>query len=102
VKADTRFGKGLTRAQFDAHAHQQFIRLQVKQVCCSVGVPVITLPSYYCFGLEVDRLKEMDLSGEALALEVEVVLAKWVGRGLSQQALEAIRSSVFNIDEPKP
>jgi len=36
-------------------------------------------------------------SGESLAKEAAVLIAKWEARGLAQAALEAIRGDVFNI-----
>jgi hypothetical protein len=37
------------------------------------------------------------MAGESLALEAQVLIAKWVGLGLSEAVLEAIRTGVFNV-----
>jgi len=97
MKIDTTFGKGLTRAQFSMRVNQDTVRAQVRHVCCDAGVPMMMLTAYYSFALEVNRLKEMDLEGETLALEVAPVLNKWLTRGLQQSVLEAIRTQVFNV-----
>ena len=55
---------------------------------------------YKAFGAEVWRLENMGVSGESLAIEVGVLVAKWVGRGLSQAVLEDIRTQVFNVAAP--
>ncbi|OYD15439.1 hypothetical protein CH330_05660 [candidate division WOR-3 bacterium JGI_Cruoil_03_51_56] len=57
---------------------------------------------YKAFGAEVWRLQNTGVSGESLAIEVGVLVAKWVGRGLTQSVLEAIRTDVFNVSAPLP
>ena len=96
------FERGLTAAQHQSRQHQEVVRIQVKQVCCGLGVATFMLPAYYCFAFEVDRVKEMDLSGDAAAIEAGMAMAKWLARGLEQRVLEAIRSQVFNIAAPTP
>jgi hypothetical protein len=97
MKIDTTFGKGLTQAQLSMRVNQDTVRTQVRHVCCDAGVPVMMLTAYYSFALEVNRLKEMDLEGETLALEVAPIEMKWAMRGLSQSVLEAIKTQVFHV-----
>jgi hypothetical protein len=73
---------------------------QVKQTCDASGVSVIQYPFYLCFGREMWSKLQKDMSGESLAKEAAVLIAKWVGRGLTQAVLQAIRSEVFNVPAP--
>jgi len=73
---------------------------QVKQVCDSSGVPTIQYPFYLCFGREMWALIDKEISGESLAQEAAVLIAKWVARGLTQAVLAAIRTDVFNVAAP--
>lgn len=75
---------------------------QVKQVLDGEGVATIQYPFYLCFGRELWRLTRQEVSGESLAQEAAVLVAKWVARGLSQSVLEAVRSQVFNVGNPTP
>ena len=73
---------------------------QVKQVCDGSGVPTIQYPFYLCFGREMWSLIDKEISGESLAVEAAVLIAKWVARGLTQAVLAAIRTDVFNVAAP--
>ncbi|OYD15367.1 hypothetical protein CH330_05860 [candidate division WOR-3 bacterium JGI_Cruoil_03_51_56] len=72
----------------------------VAQTLDAQGVSMIQRVYYKAFGAEVWRLENMGVSGESLALEVAVLIAKWVGRGLAQAVLEDIRTQVFNVVAP--
>jgi hypothetical protein len=76
------------------------MELQVKQVCDGAGAPTIQYPFYLCFGREMWALTRKDISGESLAQEAAVLIAKWVARGLQQPLLQAIRTDVFNVAAP--
>ena len=76
------------------------MELQVKQVCDGKGVPTIQYPFYLNFGREIWALTRKEVSGESLALEVAVLITKWVARGLTQSVLQAIRTDVFNVVAP--
>jgi hypothetical protein len=76
------------------------MELQVKQVCDGAGVPTIQYPFYLCFGREMWALSRKDISGESLAQEAAILIAKWVARGLTQSLLESIRTDVFNVAAP--
>jgi hypothetical protein len=73
---------------------------QVKQVLDGLGLPTIQYPSYLCYGRELWALTRKEISGESLAIEAQVLLDKWVARGLVQSALEKVRKDVFNISAP--
>ena len=78
------------------------MELQVKQVLDGLGVSVATYAMYLSFGRELWSMTRKEISGEAAAEEADVLLQKWVGRGLTQAVLEAIRTQVFNIAAPTP
>jgi len=56
---------------------------EVKQTLDAAGVSVIQYPFYLAFGREMWRLQRQELSGESLAQEAAVLIAKWVARGLT-------------------
>ena len=76
------------------------MELQVKQVCDGAGVPTIQYPFYLCFGREMWALSRKDISGESLAKEAAVLIAKWKARGLTEAVLQGIRTDVFNVSAP--
>ena len=76
------------------------MELQVKQVCDGAGVPTIQYPFYLCFGREMWALARKDISGESLAKEAAVLIAKWVARGLTSAVLQSIRTDVFSVAAP--
>jgi hypothetical protein len=76
------------------------MELQVKQVCDGAGVSVITYPFYLCFGREMWALTRKDISGESMAKEAAVLIAKWKARGLTEAVLQGIRTDVFNVSAP--
>jgi hypothetical protein len=73
---------------------------QVKQVCDGAGVSIIQYPFYLCFGREMWKMTRQDLSGESMAKEAAVLVAKWKARGLTEAVLQAIRTDVFNVVAP--
>jgi hypothetical protein len=76
------------------------MELQVKQTCDASGVPTIQYPFYLNFGREIWALIRKEVSGESLAQEAAVLVAKWTARGLTAPVLQAIRSEVFNVGAP--
>jgi hypothetical protein len=76
------------------------MELQVKQVCDGAGVSVIQIPFYLNFGREIWALSRKEVSGETLAKEAAVLIAKWKARGLTEAVLQGIRTDVFNVSAP--
>ena len=76
------------------------MELQVKQVCDGAGVPTIQYPFYLNFGRELWALSRKEVSGESLAKEAAVLIAKWVARGLTSAVLQSIRTDVFSVAAP--
>jgi hypothetical protein len=111
-KWDAKFDTARIKATLDVmrpkmleHATSAFTNIalmetQVKQVCDGSGVSVIQYPFYLCFGRQMYSLLRKEMSGESMAQETAVLIAKWVARGLTQSVLQAIRSQVFNVPAP--
>ena len=76
------------------------MELQVKQVCDGAGVATIQHPFYLNFGREIWALSRREVSGESLALEAAILIAKWTARGLTSAVLQGIRTDVFNVSAP--
>ncbi len=74
---------------------------QVKQVLDGQGASTIQYPFYLCFGREMWKYQhQQELSGASYAKAAQVLINKWVGRGLTQSILEKIRDDVFSIGAP--
>lgn len=76
------------------------MELQVKQVLDLAGVSVAQCASYLACGRELFRITRNEMSGEAAAIEAELLIVKWVARGLTRSVLETLRTGVFNIAPP--
>jgi hypothetical protein len=76
------------------------MELQVKQVCDGSAVATIQYPFYLNFGREIWALTRKDISGDSLAKEAQILVTKWVARGLTLAVLTDIRSQVFNVPAP--
>jgi hypothetical protein len=74
--------------------------MAVKQVCDGAGVPTIQYPFYLAFGRELWKKARQGISGESLAIEAALLIAKWAARGMSIPILQAIRSDVFSVQAP--
>jgi len=113
-KWDAKFKTDRVKAALDDMRPDMFARVQstfpdivamegqVKQVVDGLGVSMIQIPFYLSFGREIWSLQRNDVSGETLAIEADVLIQKWVARGLTQAVLEAIRTQVFNVVAPAP
>ena len=75
------------------------MEIAVKQVLNLAGVSVSDVADYLCFGREMWS-KCKTHSGETMAQEAAVLIAKWVARGLTLSVLETIRTGVFNVGPP--
>ncbi|MEO0078652.1 MAG: hypothetical protein ABIK86_06620 [candidate division WOR-3 bacterium] len=76
------------------------MELEVKQVLDLAGVSVAQYANYLAFGRELFRITRNGMSGESAAIEAELLIVKWVARGLARSVLETIRTGVFNIAPP--
>jgi hypothetical protein len=113
AKWDTKFDTTRIKATLDAmrpsmlaHVQAQFVSLasmesQVKQTLDASAVSVIQYPFYLDFGRELWHMThEREMSGDSAALEAQILITKWVARGLTQAVLQDIRTQVFNIAAP--
>jgi hypothetical protein len=73
---------------------------EVRTVLNAAGQPTIMYPFYLNFGRELWALRRRGVSGESLAIEAAVLIAKWVAQGLVQATLQDIRTDVFTIPAP--
>ncbi|MCX8014665.1 MAG: hypothetical protein N2748_01470 [candidate division WOR-3 bacterium] len=78
---------------------QETLENEVKLILAEAGTSTILNPSYLNFGREVFKLAEK-FSGGQLINAVDVVLNKWVARGLDRDILERIRNTVFALVGP--
>jgi len=80
---------------------QEEVENQVKLILAEAATPTIMNPFYINFGREVYKLK-LRFSGGQLLNAVDIVMNKWVGRGLDRDTLEKVRNTVFTIAPPAP
>jgi hypothetical protein len=80
---------------------QETLENEVKLVLAEAATPTILNPPYINFGREVLKLAQK-FSGGQLLNAVDVVLTKWVGRGLDRDTLEKIRNTVFALAASTP
>ncbi|MBM3323275.1 hypothetical protein FJY69_07350 [candidate division WOR-3 bacterium] len=76
------------------------MELQVKQVLDLAGVSSALYAMYLSFARELWHLGRIEMTGEAAAVEAELLIVKWVARTLTRSVLETIRTGVFNIGPP--
>jgi hypothetical protein len=76
------------------------MELQVKQVCDGSAVATIQYPFYLNFGRELWALTRKDISGDSLAKEAQILVTKWVARGLTLAVLGDIRTQIFDVPAP--
>jgi len=72
---------------------------QVKLVCVSHGVSIVTLVSYRNFALQVDKTRKR-VRGRDLELVVGALVRRYVKLGLDRSVLADIARSVFNVAAP--
>lgn len=75
------------------------VETKVKEVLNGAGVSMILYSYYLDFGREVWARKRR-LGGRSLAREVDVLITKWVLRGLSREILERVRNEALSVDAP--
>lgn len=92
---------GMYRKAQQAFSEQATYQNQVSALLGWAAVSCITRAGYQSYASEVYSLSRR-YTGESLAMEVAVVVAHWVARGLAAAVLRAIRSQVFGVPEPTP
>jgi hypothetical protein len=76
---------------------------RTRQVLNSAGVQTILYVPYLDYARQLYKLsRQRGISGEGFALQAELLLGKWSGRGLDPAVLAAIRTEVFDTTAPTP
>jgi hypothetical protein len=81
--------------------NQEKVENEVKLILAEAATSTILNPSYINFGREVYKTA-LRFSGGQLIATVDIILNKWVGRGLDRDILERIRNTVFALAAPAP
>ena len=79
----------------------ELVENEVKLILAEAGTSTIQNPFYINFGREVWRASNK-FSGAQLLNAVDVLVNKWVGRGLDRDTLEKIRNTIFALAAPAP
>jgi hypothetical protein len=89
------------RERYQVQAKMQGrVEHRVSEVTDAAGISVMARIWYKNFGREMWSLSRSDISGESLAKEAAVLIAKWKTRGLTEAVLQGIRTDVFNVAAP--
>ena len=73
---------------------------KVKQLLDGSGVQSINYVWYIDFARQLYRLnRTREMSGDSFSLASDILLEKWVARGMIREVLAAIRSQVFSSSE---
>ena len=80
---------------------QETLENEVKLILAEAATPTILNPGYLNFGREVLK-NAQKFTGPQLIATVDIILNKWVGRGLDRDILERIRNTVFALAAPTP
>jgi len=76
---------------------------KVRQVLNAQGVHTTNYVPYLSYGRQLWKLvRQKQITGESFDMASEVLLQKWAARGQDPKVLAAIRSEVFNVNEPTP
>jgi hypothetical protein len=81
--------------------NQEKLENEVKLILAEAATSTILNPAYLNFGREVYKTA-LRFSGGQLIATVDIILNKWVGRGLDRDILERIRNTVFALAAPVP
>jgi len=76
---------------------------KTREVLNQSGVSTALYVPYLDFARQLYRLsRSRRISGNSFAVEAQVLLDKWAGRGLNADVLALIRTQVFDIGVPTP
>lgn len=81
--------------------NQEKVENEVKLILAEAATSTILNPAYLNFGREVYKTA-LRFSGGQLIAMVDIILNKWVGRGLDRDILERIHNTVFALAAPAP
>jgi hypothetical protein len=80
---------------------QETVENEVKLILAEAGTSTVQNPFYLNYGREVWKYATR-FSGAQLLNAVDIIVNKWVGRGLDRDTLEKIRNVVFSLAAPAP
>ncbi len=76
---------------------------KARQTLNAAGVHTIMYVPYLNYARQLYKLsRQRGISGESFALNAQVLLDKWAGRGLDPAILARIRTEVFDAVAPAP
>ena len=75
---------------------------KIKIILAEAGTSRIVSPAYLNFGREVRGLFNQRIMGAQLIDAANIILNKYLARGLEQDTLEKIRNTVYSIGAPAP
>ena len=76
---------------------------KARQTLNAAGVHTIFYVAYLNYARQLYKLsRQQGISGESFALQAQVLLDKWAGRGLDAAVLARIRTDVFDTGTPTP
>jgi hypothetical protein len=79
------------------------MEVKTRQTLNAAGVHTIFYVAYLNYARQLHKLsRQQGISGESFALQAQVLLDKWAGRGLDSAVLARIRTEVFDTAAPTP
>jgi len=79
------------------------MEVKARQTLNAAGVHTIFYVAYLSYARQLYKLsRQQGISGESFALQAQVLLEKWVSRGLDAGVLARIRAEVFDTVAPVP
>jgi hypothetical protein len=79
------------------------MEVKARQTLNAAGVHTIFYVAYLNYARQLYKLsRQQGISGESFALQAQVLLDKWAGRGLDSAVLARIRTEVFDASAPTP
>jgi len=79
------------------------MEVKARQTLNAAGIHTIFYVAYLNYARQLYKLsRQQGISGESFALQAQVLLDKWAGRGLEPAVLARIRTEVFDTSAPTP
>ncbi len=82
-------------------AELEKIENMTKLLISDEGVGSALFVSYLNYARQIWKIKNT-FTSKTLKIEADIMLYKWVRRGLDENILKRIRNQIFTLDEPMP
>lgn len=82
-------------------AELEKIENMTKLLISDEGVGSALFVSYLNYARQIWKIKNT-FTSKTLKIEADIMLYKWVRRGLDENVLKRIRNQIFTLDEPMP